>query len=706
MIRRRERWLAALLTAIATAAFFVEYLPGVERVHLFSDIEIYHYPLARYAFDALKAGRIPQWDPSMYCGIPFAGNIQAALLYPPSWLLFAASWTRDFLPFQALQCFAFAHVGLAFLLCYLWLRRKSLEALPSALGAAVYAFGGYMMWQIVHLGVVTAMAWMPLALGGIDDAVTRCDWRPLWKTALASALWCLAGYPPSWAAFCITIVLYGLVSEGRWRAAIGAAGAIAGSMLLAAAQILPAVEASTTMFRQTRYTSETKPIIVPMLVANWRDFGRLSPLSYLDCMYVYLGVAAVFAIGWALWRGEFRPYRQPAIVLASCLFLVFDPGHVVYYTIVRIPGLDRALQSYNFLEGATAMAALVTATGIGEFLRSNGRAPGRWQLPLCVLAMAAWSARQLLVWSKGGAFSSGWGAVGETAAAVAIFAAALGTMRGESGARRAALAAVVLLFVFADYKVFGTNRHFNTRDGAVPQAATTPPGINEGEHRTMRENRHFRVTSDGSPSSMDFRMWALASPQGLDPLLPDQYRRLIGKWGAEFQTTRVFRMDYANDEMLQTLAVRYVISYKASPIEAVAAGSPRFRRIGAVESFYRVYEYVDAHPPYEWAGEASPTEWLPERRVFRASSAAGGRFGLVEQFYPGWRATVDGRPADIERWRGAFQSIAVPAGEHTIAFEYRSRLLRLGSAISLVSLVLLSWVACASSVSQRRHSQK
>ena len=99
----RERWLAAVLACLATSLFFLDYLPPFERIHLFSDIEQYHFPLVRYAFESLKAGRLPQWDPSMYCGIPFVGNIQAGLFYPPLWLLFAASWRFDVLPFQALQ---------------------------------------------------------------------------------------------------------------------------------------------------------------------------------------------------------------------------------------------------------------------------------------------------------------------------------------------------------------------------------------------------------------------------------------------------------------------------------------------------------------------------------------------------------------------------------------------------------------------------
>jgi hypothetical protein len=41
-----------------------------------------------------------------------------------------------------------------------------------------------------------------------------------------------------------------------------------------------------------------------------------------------------------------------------------------------------------------------------------------------------------------------------------------------------------------------------------------------------------------------------------------------------------------------------------------------------------------------------------------------------ETYFPGWRATIDGRTAHLERVDGVFQSVTVPAGTHRIAFAY------------------------------------
>jgi uncharacterized membrane protein YfhO len=110
-----------------------------------------------------------------------------------------------------------------------------------------------------------------------------------------------------------------------------------------------------------------------------------------------------------------------------------------------------------------------------------------------------------------------------------------------------------------------------------------------------------------------------------------------------------------------------------------------------------VYEYVDAQPPFSWEGsavtEVERRTWEPETRTFQVRTAGGGKLALHEQFFPGWTATIDGKSADVEPWAGAFQAVAVPAGEHAVEFVYRSRLLGMGGGISLAALIgLVFWI--------------
>ena len=173
---------------VCTYAFFYEYLPPVRRVHIPYDLEGYHLPLADYAFQQLKQGRWPQWDPSIYSGMSFASNVQSALYYPGTWLMFLMTWGRERLSYQSLEDLNLLHVPLAFTLCFLWLRGRKLTDMAAALGAAVFAYSGFLCVQLQHFGQTVAYAWMPLCLIGVDEAADRKSWKPLWKVALGSAL--------------------------------------------------------------------------------------------------------------------------------------------------------------------------------------------------------------------------------------------------------------------------------------------------------------------------------------------------------------------------------------------------------------------------------------------------------------------------------------------------------------------------------------
>jgi hypothetical protein len=227
----------------------------------------------------------------------------------------------------------------------------------------------------------------------------------------------------------------------------------------------------------------------------------------------------------------------------------------------------------------------------------------------------------------------------------------------------------------------------------------------------MWANRHYRVVSDGSagPAPTDYRLWGLATPEGFDPFLPEQYKAVIQHW-VPFRTNRLFDTDLHNEDMLQQLGVRYVLVHDGESHEAFLAASPNFRLVGPKATWCRVYEYLHAKPPYHWEdernGTVQPVAWSPEQRDFLARADRGGRFVLVEQFFPGWRAAVDGHPVGIERWGGAFQAIQVPAGEHRIAFEFRPMSLRIGAAISLFAGVGLLWLILADGRSRRRHVRR
>ncbi len=60
---------------------------------------------------------------------------------------------------------------------------------------------------------------------------------------------------------------------------------------------------------------------------------------------------------------------------------------------------------------------------------------------------------------------------------------------------------------------------------------------------------------------------------------------------------------------------------------------------------------------------------------------------LADQWYPDWKATVDGKPVEILRADHVLRAVVVPAGHHKVAFRYSSASVARGLAVSLGSIV-------------------
>jgi uncharacterized membrane protein YfhO len=62
---------------------------------------------------------------------------------------------------------------------------------------------------------------------------------------------------------------------------------------------------------------------------------------------------------------------------------------------------------------------------------------------------------------------------------------------------------------------------------------------------------------------------------------------------------------------------------------------------------------------------------------------------ILDPFYPGWTATLDGEPAPILRADFAFQAVPVRAGRHELRLTYRNRWVTVGAVVSIGTLALL-----------------
>lgn len=92
------------------------------------------------------------------------------------------------------------------------------------------------------------------------------------------------------------------------------------------------------------------------------------------------------------------------------------------------------------------------------------------------------------------------------------------------------------------------------------------------------------------------------------------------------------------------------------------------------------------HPPDSaTVGRPSPQEVTVD-----AFSHDGGYLVLTDLYFPGWRATVDGRPAEILRANYMFRAVELPPGRHQVRFVYAPFPFFLG-----VVIAFSAFAACA-----------
>jgi hypothetical protein len=91
-------------------------------------------------------------------------------------------------------------------------------------------------------------------------------------------------------------------------------------------------------------------------------------------------------------------------------------------------------------------------------------------------------------------------------------------------------------------------------------------------------------------------------------------------------------------------------------------------------------------PPAPLMSAAIAT-YAPQEVAVEVAADAPGILVLTDQYYPGWTAEVDGRPAAIYRANYLFRAVALDAGPHRVVFRFIPRAFHRG--------VLVATLACA-----------
>jgi hypothetical protein len=166
------------------------------------------------------------------------------------------------------------------------------------------------------------------------------------------------------------------------------------------------------------------------------------------------------------------------------------------------------------------------------------------------------------------------------------------------------------------------------------------------------------------------------------------FDRRFDAWTAAPWIARRYTSAYAaaleRRDQLDAMSVGYVLANQRIP-----SLLPLARADGVI-----AHQNREARPMAYWRGANGRIEpvsmlaFTTSAAHVTVSASTEGEVVLTQQDAPGWKITLDGKPASGSA-SGTFRAVRVPAGHHEVSWRYRPPLFFLGAALTALGLLRL-----------------
>ncbi len=686
----------------------------------------YCFPNILYAVKTLQnGGRGFFWNALNNCGQPFFGISSTAALYPANAFFL---WLE---PGRALLAFLAFNLSVAAVSAYGLGRVLGLGTLGALSTGLAFAFGNANVDLVTWSPLVdSAYVWLPAVM--LCCELILQDPRPRRAVALAIVLGIalLAGFPQQILYVGQLILLrlaWAVVTRETSRPVKSLLTVGAGltlGILCTAWALVPGVEAARL---SVRGHSLGRYEVMPQAFVTMGDLRR--QLTMRSDIYNLFRVAP-----WTLCTASLLRTKTRRVglfyLLAGLVF--FDLGfglnghvyplyqHLPAGTLFRDPG--RA-----FWITALCLAVLV-GLGVDAYTSRDAEARPRIRRALLVAAPLAGLAG-FHFFALNGIFRKEWWVADGILAAVLV--ALVPRLRSVSGAMLAATLVVDLIVIrpapfrrlLPDWNVMRAHADVFTwlREQRTPQERVYTIGKHEDYSLMPKTPALFGIPSmfdyEPQPSLRWAEFYVLLRAGKLLTSLNDFYY--------------CYPTPYLKWRLLDLTASRYVVAgvpeaemygLSSPPLRPVMQGNgarvyvnpsalPRARyvprllvvpdpaelltRLAVGPEDPQTLALVETPPASGFVGDPTPTDSgtvtfagdEPEHVVLDVVAPRRGFVVLADQEFPGWRATVNGTPAEIIRANYVFRAVEVPAGSSVVDFRYRPASVRIGWWLSAVTIL-------------------
>jgi hypothetical protein len=675
------------------------------------------------AWQTLRQGELPLWNPLLGMGAPLLANYQSGLMYPPHWLYFVLAALGG-LPLLAWgqAVLVAAHLALAGLGMQRLLRALGVQQSGQVVAALAFSLSGYLVSRAHFLSINASLAWLPWILLAVYRLAQQPEQRTVLRLAGLLALQWLAGHAQmAWyslwlAAACL--LLWAGPQPGRWRR-LGffvLAGLLA--LALSAVQWLPTAEYLLHSSRASQVDPATAltyslwpwrllTLFAPNLFGN-PALGNFSGYGNFWEDALFIGVGPLCLALLALRRAQPRAqaWFWGAVVVASLWLALGVHTPLFPWLFAHVPSFDMFQAPTRFSVWAVFALSVLAGLGVQAWRPPQGRSL-YWSrlavagaLAVILGGLAAEALQRAGQFSFPASYSHAMVWLGVSLLLLSVLQ--LRAAQLPEPRRNWLLALIVAGELLA--AGWGLNPAAPLavyRAMPLPAAvgAQLQPGrlyLPAEDERRLKFEQLFRFDTFSSAAPEAVRasllpntglLVPIASANNFDPLLPAGYVEWIAALEAAAPSTQAGMLALMNVSMRQHVDADGAVGFE--PVPAL----PRVQAYRCPLPSALAAPVVLPAPACSLEAKLAIVHSSANRVTVHSLASEPGWLLLADTYYPGWVALLDGAPVDISPAYGVFRTVELPAGEHQLEFVYRPLSFYLGLASSSLAglLCLLLW---------------
>lgn len=696
------------------------YAVGVPyRNPLISDCYSQFFIWKKLVADAFKAGEWPLWNPYSYSGYPLLGNLHSGALYPFNLLMVL-------LPFNTgWNWFLIGGVIGSGLTMYWFLRTLGRGNGPSILGGLTYGFCGYSLSWMQFATAGQSMVWLPLILLVIEKYFKKMEVKLLlWLVPLFYLVISAGHFQISAYAVGVTFTYFvwklwktkQLSVKNKYKnigilAVLGIWGGISAAVVL-----LPGLELMSRSIRNFEIGVETFnygltpvgqfiSVIAPDFFGNPATGNYWGFLNYHETL-IYAGVMIAVAWGWGLFN--FRKikwedkYFVVLMVISVLMFLDTPVGKLIFW--LKVPGLSTSQAgriSILFAFGGSVIFSRFIDSITKESWKNIAKYFFSWGMVLLTGGAIVFFIKQFYLSQHNPLLDqqivSLDVAIRNLAVpAMLLTASFLSTILFR---KRRIYYWLIGLIIIGDMFRFGWKYlPFSNKEYVFPPTEVT--------NFLMEDNEVFRVEKESAAllSPNTWTMYGLMSPSGYDPMAIAEYTYEFNKNlnNSYDNYSRYAEIQHYDAKALGEYNVKYLLAVKRDD-EGKVPGTNLIYKINqndwevtaettalAVLKNKKYLPRTFIETDKNATGTAKILSYKANEVAIEYETDDAGTLVLLDTWYPGWEAWVDGQKKEVQKVKNDFRGVDVDPEAGVVVFRYKPKPFYLGLKISLISLAI--WI--------------